>query len=185
MANVMNSIGHEEVTSHVTGTGRPVKDLVITDAACVSRATARAKIMELASDVEPEFWAWQGAYDHVGLATLFGRMIDLPHTFPMMTKDIKQLWVEKGRPAMPRQPSGAHNALADAKFNAVRYSYLRAYGANEILDRYQDSVTGEWLWPDPEYRPPSSLLPESHQVWVWMNGPIYGHWEPRGTGAVL
>jgi hypothetical protein len=34
---------------------------------------------------------------------------------------------------------------------------------------------------------PSDNLPgmESHQVWVWMNGPGKPHWEIRGTGAMF
>lgn len=33
--------------------------------------------------------------------------------------------------------------------------------------------------------PPSREGLESHQVWVWMNGPGQPHWEVRGTGVAL
>jgi hypothetical protein len=32
-------------------------------------------------------------------------------------------------------------------------------------------------------KPPRRKPPESHQLWVWMNGPGTPHWEIRGTGA--
>jgi hypothetical protein len=75
---------------------------------------------------EPELWAWYGAYDHVVLAQLFGRMIDLPRGFPMWTNDIRTLAMLAGPQARanePKQVSGEHDALADARFNQVRYDY--------------------------------------------------------------
>jgi hypothetical protein len=124
MRNVMSSITHLEITSHVTGLGTPVKDLIVTDEALVSRQGARHLIMEFVKDIWPEFWAWYGAYDHVALCSLFGRMVDLPEKFPMFTCDLKQLHKQAGKPEMPKQPEGLHNALADAKFNRVRHEYL-------------------------------------------------------------
>ena len=124
MDNVMPSIGHREVTSHVTGTGQPVKDLVITDSAKVSRTHARRKILEFVQDIRPEWWAWYGAYDHVALCSLFGRMVDLPDGWPMLTMDLKQMHKAAGLPQMPKQPSGHHNALDDARFNVTRFKYL-------------------------------------------------------------
>lgn len=124
MKNVMTSIGHEEYTSHVTGMGTPVKDLKITDNRAMTKADARYEIIEFLEDIVPEFWAWYGAYDHVALCSLFGRMIDLPARFPMFTNDIKQLMSVAGNPSMPKQPNGHHNALDDARFNMVRYNFL-------------------------------------------------------------
>jgi len=75
---------------------------------------------------EPQLWAWYGAYDHVALAQLFGRMIDLPDGVPMWTNDLKQEAVRLGDPTLPEQPNGIHNALADARHNLVRAQYLDA-----------------------------------------------------------
>jgi len=73
----------------------------------------------------PEFWAYYGAYDHVAMAQLFGRMIDLPAFFPMFTMDIKQLAVMKGNPTLPEQDeSTQHNALDDARHNKAMYQFL-------------------------------------------------------------
>jgi hypothetical protein len=69
---------------------------------------------------DPELWAWYGAYDHVALCQLWGPMIALPGGIPMFTCDLKQEAVRQGDPRLPEQPSGVHNALADARHNVVR-----------------------------------------------------------------
>lgn len=69
----------------------------------------------------PELWAWVGAYDHVALAQLWGDMTKLPQELPRFTHELKQLWELAGRPRLPEAPSNAHDALADARFNAVKY----------------------------------------------------------------
>lgn len=127
MENVMPSIGHEEFTSHVTGLGTPVKDLYINDPARMSKRLARAKILDFVHDITPEWWAWHGAYDHVALCSIFGRMVDLPVDWPFITMDIKQLHKSAGNPELPKQPPGKHNALEDARHNVVRYDFLTKY----------------------------------------------------------
>jgi hypothetical protein len=76
---------------------------------------------------DPRLWAWYGAYDHVALCQLWGRMIDLPHGVPMFTNDLKQEAVRLGSPRLPEQPSGAHNALQDAWHNQTVRRFLRNY----------------------------------------------------------
>jgi hypothetical protein len=73
---------------------------------------------------QPQLWAWYGAYDHVALCQLWGRMIDLPDGVPMFTNDLKQEAVRLGNPKMPKQAEGEHNALADAKHNLAMARYL-------------------------------------------------------------
>lgn len=79
----------------------------------------------LAAD-EPELWADYGAYDHVGLCQLWGRMIDLPSGLPMFTRDIQQEAARLGVPwdQLPQQAEGNHNALADARHNGVKRRFL-------------------------------------------------------------
>ena len=64
-----------------------------------------------------ELWGWYSAYDHVCLAQLFGRMIDLPDGVPMWTNDLRQdvqrLGIDESD--LPQQAAGHHNALADAR----------------------------------------------------------------------
>lgn len=71
-----------------------------------------------------ELWGWYSAYDHVCLAQLFGRMIDLPEGVPMWTNDLRQEVGRLGDPRMPEQDSGVHNALADARHIKVMADFL-------------------------------------------------------------
>ena len=45
--------------------------------------------------LNPQFYGYYSAYDHVALYWLFGKMIDLPKGFPMYTIDLKQILDEK------------------------------------------------------------------------------------------
>jgi len=71
-------------------------------------------------------WANYGAYDHVALAQLWGRMIDLPEGVPMFTCDIQQERLRLGLrwDELPQQESGEHNALADARHNQTVRRWL-------------------------------------------------------------
>ena len=73
-----------------------------------------------------ELWANYGAYDHVALAQLWGRMIDLPEGVPMFTCDIQQERARLGLrwDQLPKQESGEHNALADARHNQTVRRWL-------------------------------------------------------------
>ncbi len=62
----------------------------------------------------PELWADYGAYDHVVQCWLYGAMIDLPPGLPMWPHDLQQE-SETNQLEIPDQPSGAHNALEDAR----------------------------------------------------------------------
>ncbi len=73
---------------------------------------------------ELELWAWYAAYDHVVLAQLWGRMPDLPREIPRFTKDLRQLWDEKGRPPLPQAEQQRHDALVDARHNLARWRVL-------------------------------------------------------------
>lgn len=73
-----------------------------------------------------ELWAWYGAYDHVALAQLWGPMISRPEAVPMWTNDLRQEVHRLGNPQMPEQPSGLHNALADARHLRAMHEHLGA-----------------------------------------------------------
>jgi hypothetical protein len=77
----------------------------------------------------PQLWAWYGAYDHVALCQLWGRMIDLPDGVPMWTNDLKQECERLGNPEVPQQAAGEHNALADARHNRVIAEFLAGVSA--------------------------------------------------------
>jgi hypothetical protein len=68
-----------------------------------------------------ELWAWYAAYDHVALAQLWGNMPALPRELPRFTKDLRQLWDDKGRPPLPNALADRHDALVDARHNLARW----------------------------------------------------------------
>jgi len=127
MENVMTSIDHDSFVV-ADGEGIPlIRDIYVTDPAAKSRAEIAQDILDFVGlDDYAELWAWYSAYDHVCLAQLFGKMINMPNRLPFQTDDIKTL-VKLARVQpnhLPRQPEGLHNALADAKHNKVRYDFL-------------------------------------------------------------
>lgn len=78
----------------------------------------------LTGESEPELWAWYGAYDHVALCQLWGRMIDLPKGVPMWTNDLRQEVERLGNPTLPEPDGIKHDALADAKRLQWKAQYL-------------------------------------------------------------
>ncbi len=73
-----------------------------------------------------ELWAWYAAYDHVALAQLWGPMPALPREIPRFTKDLRQLWDDRGRPPLPDSVEQRHDALVDARHNLARWFVLSA-----------------------------------------------------------
>jgi 3' exoribonuclease, RNase T-like len=71
-----------------------------------------------------ELWAWYAAYDHVALAQLWGTMPALPREIPRFTKDLRQLWDDRGRPPLPAADAPRHDALVDARHNLARWRAL-------------------------------------------------------------
>jgi hypothetical protein len=98
------------------------------DPAWCDRATIRTNLLRfLQRDRERvELWAWFAAYDHVALAQLWGDMPALPRELPRFTRELRQRWEDVGKPALPPPPSDAHDALADARHNLVRWRVIEA-----------------------------------------------------------
>jgi hypothetical protein len=94
-----------------------------------SRTAIRDSLLEFltASGDGVELWAWFAAYDHVALAQLWGPMPALPRVLPRFTRDLRQRWEEAGKPALPPPPSDAHDALADARHNLVRWRAIEEH----------------------------------------------------------
>lgn len=90
-----------------------------------TRAEIRAEILKfVGSDRQPQFWAWFAAYDWVIFCQLFGGMLKMPKAWPQHVMDLKQEHVLAGRPRLPQQMEGQHDALEDAKWNKVVHSIL-------------------------------------------------------------
>lgn len=87
----------------------------------------------LGTDTKPKFWAYFADYDWVIFCQLFGRMIDLPETFPNVCRDLKQEMLRLGvsRPVITGC-GPAHNALADARWNKALFNYLKTKGMAEF-----------------------------------------------------
>jgi hypothetical protein len=71
-----------------------------------------------------ELWAWVAAYDHVALCQLWGTMPDLPRAIPRFTRDVRQLWEDRGCPRMPPRPRDVHDALVDARDQLRRFQII-------------------------------------------------------------
>ena len=78
-----------------------------------------------------ELWAWYAAYDHVALAQLWGAMPALPRIIPRYTKELRQLWEDRGRPALPDSVDRRHHALVDARHNLARFRALTGRGLTD------------------------------------------------------
>jgi hypothetical protein len=78
----------------------------------------------------PEMWAYYGAYDHVRLMWLWGRMIDRPSNMPMWTNDLRQemhrLGISSEVSDFPEQESNLHKSIDDALWNKRVHEYLMA-----------------------------------------------------------
>lgn len=68
-------------------------------------------------DIDPEFWAWYASCDWIVLCQLYGRMIDLPPTWPMFCRDFRQVVDRSDMPSHDVELDGPqHHALSDAKW---------------------------------------------------------------------
>lgn len=75
-----------------------------------------------------ELWAWIGAYDHVALCQLWGTMPELPRALPRFTRELRQLWEDRGSPRLPPRSRDAHDALVDARDQLRRFRLITAVG---------------------------------------------------------
>lgn len=73
-----------------------------------------------------ELWAWVAAYDHVALCQLWGPMTELPAAMPRFTRELRQLWEDRGCPRMPPRHRHAHDALVDARDQLRRFRLITA-----------------------------------------------------------
>ncbi len=97
------------------------------DARWMSRSRIRDALYDFltSGDGDVQLWAWISAYDHVAFAQLWGAMPALPSKLPKLTRDLRQRWEDAGKPALPSQPANAHDALADARHNLVKWNVIQ------------------------------------------------------------
>jgi 3' exoribonuclease, RNase T-like len=92
-----------------------------------SRRQIRAELEEflrIDGDDPIELWAWVAAYDHVALCQLWGAMPALPRAIPRFTRELRQLWEDRGSPRMPPRSHDVHDALVDARDQLRRYRLI-------------------------------------------------------------
>jgi hypothetical protein len=104
------------------------------DPAWASRTRIREDLLAFLTEPgeEIELWAWYAGYDHVALCQLWGAMPALPRPIPRFTKDLRQLWDDLGRPALPGAGNDQHDALADARHNLTRWKAMQEAKAERL-----------------------------------------------------
>ena len=74
-----------------------------------------------------KFYGYYADYDWVVFCWLYGRMMDLPKSFPWLCHDLQQMLDDVGSPNIQHikdMNKNEHNALADAKFNKNLHDYI-------------------------------------------------------------
>ncbi len=79
------------------------------------------------TEFDNQIWGYYPSYDHVVLAQLFGRMVNMPDGIPWFTMCVKQLQVSMGIKELPIQDDVHHHALADARWTKKAHDYLFWY----------------------------------------------------------
>jgi len=94
----------------------------------VSKFEMGETIKEFVTQTENnQLWGYYADYDHVTLAQLYGRMVNMPDGLPWVTLDIKQEAIRLGSPDLPLQYEVEHHALADARWNKQAWDYLNVF----------------------------------------------------------
>ena len=81
----------------------------------------------------PEFYAYYADYDWVALCQFYGTMMDLPETWPMYCRDIKQMADERGVDLDQIPQANKHHALADAEWARQGFLILANYKRMDTL----------------------------------------------------
>ena len=128
-----------------------------------TRAEIKQEIIDFIGGVDIELHGFYADYDHVILSQLFGTMMDLPKNFPMFTMDIKQRCVSLGNPKLPKQESGEHNALDDARWNRDVYEWLNQYEIPKLVAAPKEEID-ELLKKMKALRNSSTLIMPDHPI---------------------
>jgi hypothetical protein len=109
----------ENVKPHLAGAGSE---------SWASPQQMRERILDLVGDRTPEWWAYVAAYDWIALISLFGTLVERPAGWPIRCRDLKDPIEQSGltKDQLPLQdPSTAHDALADAKWNLAVWQHIQ------------------------------------------------------------
>jgi len=90
-----------------------------------SKVEIKNKIIDFIGDGEVAFWGYFSSYDWVVFCQLFGKMLDLPKTYPYYCNDLKQALKRYDLKTRHIEKDGIHNALSDAIWNKKVYKYIQ------------------------------------------------------------
>lgn len=104
-------------TQHGVGGGHPRRKVA---------EAIREWVAVVCGNTQPRFWGYYPSYDWVCLMQHFGTMTQAPKGWPMRPECLMQMADNLGvaREDFPADPTNAHNALADAKWNRDLYTHL-------------------------------------------------------------
>jgi hypothetical protein len=139
--------------------------------------------------------AFYGAYDHVGLCQLWGRMIDLPPWVPMFTHDLRSMsqgLEQVGFAPVRPDHDVEHNALADARWN-MAFWRAQVEATQRFLDTLRGVPDGSVLIKAPtaarliermlsEGPNEGISLQEEADLRGWWEGYVYPPGEPEAGG---
>lgn len=126
--SLANSFVLENVAPHLVGGD------------CVKTAPQVMANLQGFAGENPEFWAYFADYDWVLLASLSGKMVDLPKGWPFFCRDLKQLmWHlnihKEDIPVELHEDLNQHQALDDAMWNMRVYNWIK-----ENYDGYLEPI---------------------------------------------
>lgn len=99
------------------------------------RSVIASEIITFAGE-RPEFWAYYADYDWVVLCQLYGTMMDLPKTWPMYCRDLKQRIDDNNNPRITiKQEKGEHHALSDALWVKDVFEWLEPSNTVSRVDK--------------------------------------------------
>ena len=106
------------------------------------RKTIAKEIVEFVGE-QPSWIGYYSDYDWVVLCQLFGRMVDLPKTWPMYCLDLKQMAIECINPTLPDLPDKIeHHALWDAREIKYRYDWLMKQYTISYIQEMEERTEG-------------------------------------------
>lgn len=92
----------------------------------------RAGVARYFADTDAEetrLYAWYGAQDMCRLHSLWDNdWAVMPDQIPRWFTELEALSVDAGRPELPKQDTGEHHALADARHNRTLHQFLAGCG---------------------------------------------------------
>jgi hypothetical protein len=79
----------------------------------------------------PEWWAYVDSYDWIALSQLYGPLTERPMTWPMRSRDVRELFDLSGMKGEPEDwvpaPRNIHHALSDAKWDRALWHCIQRY----------------------------------------------------------